>query len=409
LLTWDEAAVRIQDNILGGFQHFPEEDFNTLNLLLNNLLKPAGKDVNARIKAIDNYVKQNIVVNDNFATEIYSPADIIRYKTAKGMDVVRLYSLLFAMADIDYEVVLTTDRSGARFDGDFESWYSLEQHLFYFASTNRFLAPVHQEYPYGTVPYLLTGNQGLFISMPLNGGEPVAQVREIPTTDYLSNRDDAAMLVCIQGGVASVSTHRSLTGYNAVALRHFLRQTSDEARREVFHSIFQLLDTDATLEHLYLHQPDDVDGSVAYSAELKLPSIVEDAGNLMLVRVGALIGKQPEPITEQNRTTDIETDFSRIFTHHIGIEIPEGYTLRNDYKALNRELVYQNQEGEALMQFKVHARITGSKLLIEVEEFYTQLNYSASDIAQISKVMNAAWEFNNATIVLEKNANTVKR
>ncbi|MGL4598135.1 MAG: DUF3857 domain-containing protein, partial [Bacteroidia bacterium] len=126
-------------------------------------IKPSMSD-EERIRRIESYVKNNIIVRDELVGDQFTKIDgIVKSHYANETGVMRLYNLLFEFAGVKREIVLTSDRFDRPFDGDFETYSYLQHFLYYFPTTGKFIAPGELFYRYGFAPADWMYQDGLFI------------------------------------------------------------------------------------------------------------------------------------------------------------------------------------------------------------------------------------------------------
>ena len=81
--------------------------------------------------------------------------------------------------------------------------------------------------------------------------------------------------------------------------------------------------------------------------------------------------------------------------------IPDGYSLSNLDKLKFFQQVKESN-GKASSMFKSDYTLNGNKLIINIEEYYSKIQYPLSKFEEFRKVVNAAADFNKVTIVLQK-------
>ena len=85
----------------------------------------------------------------------------------------------------------------------------------------------------------------------------------------------------------------------------------------------------------------------------------------------------------------------------VTINIPKGYKFLNpETIKMHAELAGQDQKPSA--GFNANYKLTGDKLVVTVNESYSQIHFPVSDYEQFRKVVNAAADFNKVVLVLEK-------
>jgi hypothetical protein len=406
LHTWNHAAEEIVNNIYLR-EDLQENQLATIGQLLKKVFKGVGEGEEARIQAIDAYIKQNIRQDDDAFEHHNSVMEVLAAKYGGKTEIVRLYAIMFMFADIEHELVLTTDRTSVRFDKDFETWYALESYLFHFPKSGKYLAPNHLEYGLGLVPYHYINNAGLFISLFQPGTESqfATDVRDIPETNYADHHDRTLVSINFKDGFdrANVWQVRQFTGYPAVPLRFINNFAGKEAKDRLLKEIACQGDPGAQVASLAVRDSHEATGqqSLELLAELKTTALTEQAGDRVLLQVGALLEKNlPGPANPADRATDLEHEFGREKTYSFEIEVPAGYELHN-LDALKQQ-AFAEENGQPTAGFVTHYEIVGDKLRIDVREFYKKAFYCKEQASDFARMLDARAQFTRAVILLKK-------
>jgi len=152
---------------------FVQYKYSELNTLTKNEQKAAGKlfksmninettPVDSKVKAIENYIKTNILLQDVYDDENSTLNNIIQHKYGNKNGIIKLYAALFKLANVGNQLVVTSNREKLPFDGAFESWRYLNNYLFYIPSTGHLLTPEESNFRYPMIPSELTSTEGLF-------------------------------------------------------------------------------------------------------------------------------------------------------------------------------------------------------------------------------------------------------
>ena len=129
-------------------------------------------------------------------------------------------------------------------------------------------------------------------------------------------------------------------------------------------------------------------------------TITENAGNLLLVNIGKIIGQQNNLYQENERYTNINLNYNKVFKHQIKFQIPDGYAVEsfNDL-VIDKKM---NDDLDKNCYFKSTAKITEKTLIIEIDEQYKSVIYPKAAYQEYRKVVNAAADFVKATLVLKQ-------
>jgi predicted DNA binding protein len=406
LMTWDYLGEFFHSDIYSFSKKMTLADRQKMEKFLKKIIPASATTAEEKIKAIEKYIKQNIRLAENSHNKEENPLDVLRNRHGSEIGIVRLFAALFTLADVEHEVVLTTDRTYAKFDRDFETLNYLDKYLFHFPNTQHFLAPHSPEYKYGTVPYHYTHNQGLFISPSYEGFDIFSsKIQEIPASEYQSNYDVTELNVKFASDFSTTNIHlkRSFSGYYAVNLLYHYENSSEAQKKEVIENVLRRFGNDIKVANVEVnHQQDDpYTDYFKIEADLTTSSPIEYAGNNFLFRIGDLMDKHEKISKEQERHLHIERDYQQGVHKIIYLEIPEGYWIKN-ITSLNQE-AFIEENGERTAAFTSRYDVVGNNLIrIEIEEFYKKIDYSKDRIQDFHKIADAVSSFNKIALVFEK-------
>lgn len=133
-----------------------------------------------------------------------------------------------------------------------------------------------------------------------------------------------------------------------------------------------------------------------FSGSFSLDNLVKKAGNNYIVEAGKLAGTFLKlQDKERKRTADIYMPGARSFKYTININIPKGYKVKG-IEELKKEKV--NKTGS----FSSVAVLNGSVLTITINRAYTNLFEKVADWPLVTELIDAASNFNDQKILLEK-------
>ncbi|MCU0448557.1 MAG: DUF3857 domain-containing protein [Bernardetiaceae bacterium] len=406
LHTWNHAAEAVMNNIY--LQELADSELTQLNETLKYIFKGVAANNDARITAIERYLKQNIRLDADTYKHHDQVLDVLNTRYAGKTDLVRLYALMFMFADVEHEVVLTTDRTQTRFDGDFESWYALSNYLFYFPQSGRYLAPHDLSYTYGPAPYQYTHNPGLFISLYQQGSETqlASEVREILPPSATHNLDKTLLAVDLGRNLEQPEAKmvRQFTGYHAVPLRYANQLINGNERTEVFADLITRQIPGAQVRDFAIRdsraQTDEE--TVELRASLTLPLLIEKAKDRLLLRPGHLLGENLAlpAVANRARANRLEQEFGHETHQVLEFTLPSGYTVANlEALAQHRSV---EVGGKTLAAFTVKADLVGDKLQVKISEVYHQAVYDKELVPQFAALAEAKLQFARTALVLKK-------
>ena len=368
----------------------------------------ASETVEHNIKTIESYIKTNIYLAEAGNEKLSSLEDILKDKVANERGIIKLYAALFKHIDIPFEFVYTTERDYMFFDKDFEANNFLNDLLFYFPKTKKYLSPTENQSRFGFPPAYLTDTYGLFIKEVAIGDfksaigkiefiEPVKAENTIDkmVLDVKFDKDDLTKI--------NINLLRSMTGYYALYIHPYMDLIKPEDKDDVIESFAKSLDEDVEILDKKVNNEDPKlfgEKPLEFILDFNSSAFVEKAGRKYLFSVGDLIGQQTELYQEKERKLPVDSEFERSYIRSITITIPEGYTVAN-LDDINISNAYTNDKNEELMSFDSSFTLEGNKLTIVADEHY-RMNHVSTDIyEEYRKVINSAADFNKITLILE--------
>ncbi len=137
--------------------------------------------------------------------------------------------------------------------------------------------------------------------------------------------------------------------------------------------------------------------SLRYNEDFILSGLTAVAGNDIVVSIPSLVGSQPKITKEErNRTLPVDLRYPRKLLWHIVMPVPDGYTVKG-LDNLNKKI--ENTCGS----FVTTAVVDGNNLVIDVRKIYNGAHYENAQWNQVLDIVDAAYNFSQAKIVLKKN------
>ena len=363
----------------------------------------------AKIEAIEDYIKSNINIDKNLIGEDAGALDkIIKRKSADNEGIIRLFTNLFEKAGINYQIVFVGRRDEAPLDEDIENWNRVDETAFYFPGTKKYLSPTSIEYRYPYIPAYWAGGKGLFLKGTIIGSfkSAISFFGVIEMLPYQNHAHDMEVSLRFAKNMDTILLHSSqiLTGYGAVGYRPiyaFLpKDKQDEATLEIIKSVAKSTDiTNIKVENAKLTDQSD-NKPLIISADIKSADLVERAGDKILLKIGEIIGPQEQMYQEKPRQLPVEMPYPHTLKRKITFEIPVGYRVKN----LNDiNISIEHKEGEEItMGFVSSYKLNGKTLIIDIYESYKRFHYPLNEFEEFKKIINASADFNKVILVLEK-------
>jgi hypothetical protein len=331
---------------------------------------------------------------------------VLKRKFGTQSGILRLYIGLYESLNIPFEIVIGCSRYEQQFDRNFDTWNFLDKYLLYFPNSKKYLDPENPFLRYGLFDNTLEGTDALYISSETLGSlkTGLATVNRIPEMPAGQNYDNIDATVSFSPNVDQMNIKyvRKMGGSQAAHLRPYYFVSNAEDRAKLMTSVLKqatgddVTATNVNVSNFNINTP-EVDQDFVVSADLSLKSMLERVNNRVLVKVGELIGPQTEMYNERPRQHPIDIGNVHSYSRVIRLQIPEGYRLAGQ-ETLKRNVAFANGD----MGFVSSYKLEGKVLTITVEEFYKKVQLPISAYAEFQKVINAAADFNKATIILEK-------
>jgi hypothetical protein len=384
----------------------------------------SDKDIKAGIKLLDNQDYRNckLIIEkinwiENFSKTSFQQQDVVQSKDAdeisfiiknkltdeKGMT--KLFSLLFTVSRINFQIGYTTNRFIKTFDTEFINPDNLTSCVFYFPDIKQYLAPNEPFYRMPYIPSTWYDNNCLFTKDSMNIIR--AEKRIITQTDVKLNytNHDVHVFFNTELDTATIQIKNTFQGQNMVEILPGFILFENEKRDEIAKEMLRISEKDEKINN-FKYENNDFKYLTMEDKPLKISAIIyatnqiEKAGNKYLFKIGELIGRQAEMYQENERQFDIEIPNPHQYTRNIEIDIPAGYKVNNLDK-LNMHVV-ANYQGRETCKFVSKYTLKDTKLEVNVFEVYNESQTSKSVYEDYRKVINAAADFNKIVIILEK-------
>ena len=362
------------------------------------------KDEN-KARIIDLFIKENIYISENDSENL---TNVLKTKTANETGVIKLYIALFEKFNVTHEMVLTSNRLLLKFDKDFEATNFLQEFLFYFPASKKYLSPSKFGTRFGFPPPYFMNNFGLFITgYDINGKRKAfSEVKFIEGIPASLSSDE--MLIEVNFNTKdltknTIALERKLNGYYAMNLHPFMNLIQPNRINEVIDQYFvQNSDKNAkVLKREFINEDPSLFGVKPFVVKFDISSeyFVEKTGDKYLFKLGDLIGPQMEMQQEKKRILPLEAEFNRSYYRTIKIHIPEGYQIAN-----LEDIIIKNSyatKDKELFIFDSYYTLEGDVLTVTADEHYRETFVAPEIFEAYRTVINSAADFNKITLILE--------
>jgi len=408
--TANNAIITSYNNVAQNLFDFYYSTYSKLEKkLINKFAKNFKFDDGLRdenkARIIDLFIKENIYISENDSENL---TNVLKTKTANETGVIKLYIALFEKFDVTHEMVLTSNRLQLKFDKDFEATNFLQEFLFYFPASKKYLSPSKFGTRFGFPPPYFMNNFGLFVTgYDINGKRKAfSEVKFIEGIPASLSSDE--MLIEVNFNTKdltknTIALERKLNGYYAMNLHPFMNLIQPNRINEVIDQYFvQNIDKNAkVLKREFINEDPSLFGVKPFVVKFDISSeyFVEKKGDKYLFKLGDLIGPQMEMQQEKKRILPLEAEFNRSYYRTIKIHIPEGYQISN-----LEDIIIKNSyttKDKELFIFDSYYTLEGNVLTVIADEHYRETFVAPEIFEAYRTVINSAADFNKVTLVLE--------
>jgi hypothetical protein len=364
-------------------------------------------DEEAKIRAIENYVKRNFNFVELNTDQLNNILTMVSTTSVNENGALKLFFQLFERLGIEQEIVVTSNRFNMPFDKEFESYSFLTDYLIYFPKLNKYMSPFNQLHRLGVVPSAHTENYGLFIRKvsvgDLNTG--AGKIKFIPALKAEQNQNNLFITASFMGNNDSLSLDlkQELHGYYAANNQSYFDYINEEKTKEVNEGIVKTFNENVNILSV---RTENKGGDLLMVKPLIVNSkltgshFIEKAGTKVMVKFGELIGPQSELYQEKSRIFPVENSYNRTFHREITLIIPEGYQVKN-VAELNMKVQPFAANGDKA-GFVATYTLEGNKLIVKSDEYYKHIHFTLAEYENFRSVINAAANYNKIILVLEK-------
>lgn len=401
LLKWSDAAQRIYDIM------YEDVDSKALQKWLK--ATGAGKGTSFEKAAkVEEYIKTNIGIDEGDRPEFGDLDFVLTQKVTNERGVVRIYANLFRALDIKHEIVLTSERNQIKFDPDFQSWNYLSKYLIYLPDDDVYIEPAADIYRIGCVSGELTATYGLFVSIVKIGDfeSGIGKTKYIKPTTYKANYDNMYIEISTDSGsgVTRITSTRGLKGLSGGYISRIYDHLDEQRKQELLKSVMESKASNPNYTTLKVVEKTDVDflsdAEFIIFSDLTTASLIEMAGNKLLLNFGEIIGPQVELYSEEGKERSAESEFNRWYYRRLVFKVPDGYKILNP--DVTDMTISGQSDGETVFGFVSTHTYSGNTYAVDIDEFYRKIYIEPSEFNGFRDVINAAANFNKVVLILEK-------
>jgi hypothetical protein len=197
---------------------------------------------------------------------------------------------------------------------------------------------------------------------------------------------------------------RVFTGELASTFQSFWTLATPDRQKEVVSNMFDMGTQNITIRSYSVQNDRPEDISVKpfiWNVNLTAHSLLEMAGEDIIVKIGETIGEQSELYQVSQRSLPVYVGNLHNYFRQIEFIIPEGYSVSNlENLKMNVEMI---RDGKVSSCFKSDYTVEGNILKIQSVEYYSEMEYPKIEFEAFRNVINAAADFNKKTVLLTRN------
>ena len=398
-VTHDMFWENVVSNI--GSQFFPQETHPKVVEDIKTFVKDQKDLTTFKVASlVDNFIKTNFTVVKNNNAELSDLDYILENRSGSEFGIIKAYAQYLSALEVDYEFVITASRYEYKFDPDFFSPGMLRDFIIYLPTEEKYIAPNRIEYRVGEAPSNILGNYGLYMSSTLE-----YYFSKIVQSDPMFSRTNRITDITFDEDIESVTMtqNHEYYGHWAITNRAVMNLSPKESVKQFEDYLTSFGIEDKVIEDFETENTDmnplDYNLPFVVKAKVTSESLLEEAGDSYIFQIGKVIGTQSELYQENKRMNPIEMDFPNQYDYSITVHIPEGYEV-DGLDALKINKSYTAPSGEKVCKFESDYTLEGDKLTITIQEYYRTNEYDLSRYEEFRTVINAASDFNKASILL---------
>lgn len=405
MFTWNELAK----NVYGNYTDLSEKESKAADGFVKQMNIPDGATEEEKIIALEDYIKTNINSDKEGIGEDAGKVDrIVKTKVASNDGLNKLFVACMEKLKINWQAVFPSKRNELPLDETLENFRLIDEPLFYFPGTGKFLEPTNSTFRYPLIQPYWAATKGLFLKGTSIGTfkTAVPSFANIPIQSYEKNAHNMEVTLQLNATLDSVQLHSKqiLLGYGASFYRPAYNFTPKDKLEELSKDIIKSVAKSDNIKNIKVENAAMTDGAhnkpLTIEGDISSAELLEVAGNRLLIKIGEVIGPQEQMYQEKPRQLPISMQYPHALDRDITFTIPDGYRIKN---VTDLEMnVTDKKTGNETMGFISTYTINGNVLKIKVHEFYKVTDYPLSMFEEFKKVINASADFNKVVLILEK-------
>jgi hypothetical protein len=407
-LAQNSSRLKSLDDACHSYYSFIYDEENKHAKALKKTLKTIdvkGLPEEQAVRKIEDWVKNNIALVDGVKVEARDITGTVNNKYTNKMGMLVLLVNLYQTAEIPIELVGTCDRNDRQFDASFDGWNFIDNLLLYFPNLKKYMEPSEYEYRLGYFSSNYFNNYGVFMSTIKvdNLTSFKYKSKKIVAPPYTQNGDSLEVYVSLDDEMTTLKAtlKKTLVGQAAAAIQPYYRLMEPD-KKQKFAQLFTALSDVLTFDSYSVKNdaPEDLLVKPFIIEGKGHGSLVEQAGNKYIVKLGQIIGPQSELYNVKKRHQPVDVQSIHYYYRKIVFDIPEGYAVA-DITPMDINVALKDGETPSAGFISKATRV-GNTIVVEISEYYKSLEYPIEQFESFRNVINAAADFNKRSLVLEK-------
>ena len=386
-----------------------EKNEKTIDKMLAKMDLSICKNNEEKVFAVESYIKSNVVYKED-ADGVYDLKDALKLKYGNSTTISQLLFYSFRKLGINFEIVITCEKSNRTFDPKFDSWTYAKKQIFYFPEFKKYLDPVITFYRLGVIDEDFLGQWAIFVKTVSLGDNfsGVGSVKQIGinTVETGTDIDEQHIKFTPDMSEVDISLVRQMGQYcdQTARIVYFYgdEKKRDDFIKEIVKGSAEAADVKTVkVSNFNLNSFNEYNAPVKIEAAIKTKHYCEKAGKNISFKVGELIGPQVEMYQEKPRTYPVDLTYQHSYKRSIAIDIPQGYAAKGLDK-LNMNLTIKGDDGKPKIGFISSYEVKEGKVIVSCDEFYNAIHYPIEEFNDYKKIINASADFNKVVILFEK-------
>lgn len=334
-------------------------------------------------KAFDEWFKTNIYI----------------FPFSEIEDVFRSYIYIFNKCKIDYELMVSCDKTKKIFDKKFKGQNFFEDIIFYLPKYDYYIFPIQLNHINSLIPEEFFDNDALVLT-PIKVGKDETYTynyRKIPTPESALNTDSTIvdLKFDLSNNISKGTIYRSLMGYSALNYQAYFTDFEQEDYEYMIESLLGAGSEQTVVSNEKIMNSARKDIAInpfILTGNISSADWIRLSQKKIFFNFGKIFGEQFKFDDDKKRINPINISSKKSIYRKITFEIPEKYTITN-LSALNIEVYDTDDASTAQAGFTSTYSVEGNKVTVICHEFYNRLFYPVEEFESIKKIYNASADY----------------